>query len=206
MIKMWGFIAAGIALIISGAADAQTTPQECSTVVDSLQRLTCFDKLFPTSEAGEQKSDATEGESDLSKWEITEEKSPIDESPRITAFIVPKSTGGGKSLLGEPSIGLRCYDKKTSVIYLHNQFGINEQTGVTYRIGSEPARTEKWGRSDNYRAVGLWSGNKAIPFIKKLKNGETLAIQTDNPRSEAVFDLGNVEEVATKLAAACNWK
>ncbi|MDT6940773.1 type VI secretion system-associated protein TagO [Brucella pseudogrignonensis] len=199
-------LATAAAILVAGPTYAQTTPQECSAIGDSLQRLTCFDKLFPKSEVAEQKAEAAEGESDLARWEITEEKSPIDESPRITAFITPKSTGSSKPLLGEPSIVLRCYDKKTSVVYLHNQFGMNDQTGVTYRIGSEPAKTEKWSRSDNYRAVGLWSGNKAVPFIKKLKNGETLAIQTDNPRSEAVFDLGNVEEVAAKLAAACNWK
>lgn len=197
-------LAAGAALLIIGTANAQTTPQECSSIGDSLQRLTCFDKLFPKQDAintNEETVPLTP-----SKWDISEERSPIDDSPRITATLLPKNIDKESARRDTPMLAFRCYDNTTSVIYLHSRFSSTEQPRVTYRVSSTSPVTERWSRSDNYQSVGLWRGDKAIPFMKKFKDGDTLAVQTDDPRSEAVFDLGNVEAVVSKISDACNWK
>lgn len=194
-------------ILFATAAFAEMTPQQCSNIADSLQRLTCFDKLYPKSENTEETQSAeTKAEAINSPWDVTEEKSPIDDSPRIRAFILPKNEDTKRSILGSTGLGLRCYDNTTSVIYLHGQFSINDSTQITYRLGDRSPQSEKWGSSDTRQAIGLWSGSRAIPFMKQLKNGMTLAIQTQNPRSEAVFELGNVEDIVTKIANACKWK
>ncbi|MBX8812742.1 hypothetical protein HBA91_08895 [Ochrobactrum sp. MR34] len=204
---MRGILAAGTALLIIGSANAQTKPEECSALADSLQRLTCFDKLFPKSEGtNETQESKVETEVTNSPWDVTEEKSPIDDSPRIRAFILPKNEDTKRSILGSTGLGLRCYDNTTSVIYLHGQFSINDSTQITYRLGNNSPQSEKWGSSDTRQAIGLWNGSRAIPFMKQLKNGMTLAIQTQNPRSEAVFEIGDVEDIVAKIANACKWK
>lgn len=201
---MRGFLAVGIALALTGIANAQSTPEECSAIGDSLQRLTCFDKLFPKGEIP--KTETADKAPPQSNWDVSEERSPIDDSPRITASLLPKGVTNETYSREKPVLALRCYDNSTSVIYLHGKFSANDAPNLTYRIGSAAPLTERWSRSDNYQSVGLWRGDRAIQFIKRLKNGEVLAIQTDDPRTEAVYDLGNVEDVIGKIAKACNWK
>lgn len=195
------------AILFATTAFAEVTPQQCSNIADSLQRLTCFDKLFPKSENTEEtQSTETKAEAINSPWDVTEEKSPIDDSPRIRAFILPKGGENKSSIFGSIGLGLRCHDNTTSVIYLHGDFSMNDTTQITYRFGDGSSQTEKWSGSDTRKAIGLWNGSRAIPFMKQLKNGMTLAIQTQTPRSEAVFELGNVEDIVRKIANACKWK
>lgn len=201
---MRGIIAAGVVLVMTSAGSAQSKPEECAAIGDSLQRLTCFDKLFPKGEAP--KAETGEKTPAPGNWDITEERSPIDDSPRITASILPKGVSKETYSRSDPLLALRCYDNTTSIIYLHGKFSANDAPNVTYRIGDKPPSTERWSRSDNFQSVGLWRGSRAIQLMKRLKNGETLAIQTDDPRTEAVYDLGNVEDVISKISKACDWK
>ncbi|ALJ98281.1 type IV secretion protein [Brucella phage BiPBO1] len=201
---MRGLIAVGIVLVMTSAGSAQSKPEECAAIGDSLQRLTCFDKIFPKAETT--KTTEEKDSAHLGNWDVDEERSPIDDSPRVTASLMPKGTTRETFRRDTPMLALRCYDNATTVIYLHGKFSTNDMPSVSYRIGSSSPVTERWSRSDNYQSVGLWRGNKAIPFMKSLKNGETLAFKTDDPRTEAVFELGNVETVVDKISKACNWK
>lgn len=198
-------LAAAAAMLVAGPTCAQTTPQECSAIGDSLQRLTCFDKLFPKGEkpAAENTTDKV---SSPSNWDISEDRSPIDDSLRIAAFLLPRDAEKQMRLLGGPSLLLRCRDNTTSVVYTTGRFSANDHIKLTYRISDEAPKTETWTSSTDRQALGLWDGGKAIPFLKLLKNGQTLAIQTANPSTEAVFDLGDVEAVVSKISDACNWK
>lgn len=192
-------------LTYMATASAQATPQECAAIGDSLQRLTCFDKLFAKSEipSSENQGDSSDKVTD---WDISEERSPIDDSVRITAFLLPKNTEKTISSMRGPSIMLRCRDNVTSVYYSHGKFAVNDRVKISYRLGNSAPKSDRWTRSSDREAVGLWDGGRAIPFMKELKNGTTLAVQTHDPYSEAVFDLGNVENVVSKISSACNWK
>src|SRR5690606_19350795 len=138
--------------------------------------------------------------------EIKEERSPIDDSLRVTAFLLPRDAEKKSRIFGGESILVRCRDNTTSVIYTTGQFGIRERIKVTYRLGTDTLKTESWNGSSDRQAAGMWDGSKAIPFLKQLKNNETLAMQTEEPRTEAVFDLGDVETIVAKISDACNWK
>jgi type VI secretion system protein VasI len=74
------------------------------------------------------------------------------------------------------------------------------------RVGEEPAKTERWSRATNYKAVGLWSGGGAIPFMKALKDNARLAVRIqDKDRVDAEFDLGNVSAQVEKIRDHCKW-
>lgn len=188
---------------------ANDDPKACALISDSLARLTCFDKVFPREQSastdGQQTPQSESGS--LAKWELEQEKSALDDSEKISAWIAPTKatyTGIGQA---EVFLLLRCSENTTTAVFTTNMFMVSENARVTVRVGSEPAETSDWERSTNYKAVGRWSGAQAIPFIKKLKNGQKLAVRVqEKDRIDAEFDLGNVEEVAARLASACKWK
>lgn len=203
---MRGIIAVGAALFIAGSANAQTTPQECAAMGDSLQRLTCFDKLFPKTEDSVQ-ADSGKETVDIvpSAWDIEEEKSPIDDSMRLYAILMPREASSSSVFRG-PTLFFRCRDNKTNVLIMSDKYLIGSNQKITYRINSDKPITAQWALSDSHKAIGLWSGSQAIPFMKSLKNGDTLAIRIESENSEAIFDLGDVETVVSKISDACNWK
>lgn len=192
----------------TGHVLAEDDPKQCAQVIDSLARLTCFDKIFPREQnaAGDGQVKPEGDNKSLVKWEIEEDNSAIDDSKKIAAWIAPtKATYTG---VGKPEVFLllRCSENKTTAVLSTNMFMVSENAEVTVRIDRDTAETSNWERSTNYKAVGLWSGTQAIPFIKKLTNGQKLAVRVqERDRVDAEFDLGNVNEVASKIAAACSW-
>ncbi|MBD9621862.1 hypothetical protein IB279_02770 [Ensifer sp. ENS06] len=191
-------------MLSAGSAIAQD-PQECARIEDSLQRLTCFDKMFPKVAAGEAPK-AVAPASAAALWEIQEEVSPVDDSKVVRAALMPaKSTSTGFNNASAYLL-MSCREQTTSFIISTEMFMSGEEPTVTTRIGVAPAVTGKWSRSTNYKAVGLWSGKEAIPFIKSLKDNERLFVRLqDKDRVDAEFDLANVSEVIEKIKVACKW-
>jgi type VI secretion system protein VasI len=201
-----------LALLASSAfAQGATKPEECAAIEDSLQRLNCFDGLFPRSAqaaapAKAESAAAEESAADV-KWVFNEDKSPMDDSVRLSAGLIPRKvsyTGIGD---GEAFLLLRCHENKTSIVLSTNMFMMDDGVSVTTRLGEEKATTSRWTRSSDYKAVGLWDGGKAIPFIRALATKNTLVVRVEaKDRLDAEFDLGNVAEAAQKVAGACKWK
>lgn len=177
--------------------------QACSIIQDSLQRLTCFDKAFPKSAAPPIK----EPEASLasSTWEISEEKSLIDDSPKVGAVLRPKSyssSGYGQ----EPLLVMRCAENVTAIVLSHGATMIDDSAQVTFRFGAAPAERGTWQSSSNYQSVGLWTGTTAIPFIRRMVDEKRLVFRVEGrARVDAEFDLGNVLDAARKVADACHW-
>lgn len=209
---MRGILAGTVLAATITAADANQldSAKACSAIADSLQRLTCFDRVFPASEVDAATADEAPAEPEVTstaKWEVKESKSAIDDSPTVQAYLLPtevRGTGIGQS---EMILLLRCQENTTGAVFSTDLFMTSDQAKVTLRFGDAPAETERWSVASNYKAVGRWSGAQAIPFIKRLTENEKLVVRIeDRNRTDAQFDLGNVREVAEKIATACNWK
>ena len=177
------------------SATAQTSPQSCSVIEDDAQRLSCFDVLFPKANTV----------IPVENWEISETRSPIDDSLQISALLFPKGSENKIAMLNSVALGLRCKSGITTAIISTGTSSAAESAKVTYSLGDDPALTSTWDRSANFMSVGLWSEEDAIPFIKKLKNNGTLFVRLDNPPMDAVFDLANVEDVISSISTACQW-
>lgn len=179
----------------------------CSAIDDSLQRLTCFDSLFPRTAAGAATPDkAPPAAPPAVIWHIEEDKSPLDDSIKFTAGLSPKTVTTSGIGDAEMYLVVRCAENTTSVVFVTSMFMISERPTVTIRVGDEPARTERWSRSTNYKAVGLWSGGEAIPFLKRLKDNVRLAVRIeDKDRVDAEFDLGDVSAHIQKIRGYCKW-
>lgn len=140
------------------------------------------------------------------EWSITEESALLDDSKKVSGLLLPvsnSSTGVGSSSV---YLAIRCEENTTSFIIITDMFMTSDQPEVIFRLGAAPAETQRWTRSSDYKAVGLWTGPTAIPFIKKLTNNEKLYVRLrDKDRVEAQFNLSNVDDVIKKVRSACNW-
>jgi len=196
----------------------------CSAVGDSLERLVCFDRAFPrqadvtTTEANaaspDGSSDAPEAAADapvsdpvpMVQWSVEVSKSAIDDSPSVFAMLLPETQSGTGIGGAEVALLLRCAENTTSVILSTTMFMTEESVPVTIRIGDAPARRSGWTLSSSNKAVGLWSGSEAIPFIRSLPDNARLVIRIDErDRIDAQFNLANVSKVAAQIADACHW-
>lgn len=197
----------GLAMCCSAA---YAGPEECASLPEAGARLTCFDKLFPKTNPGNSGGASAEPNQDAKRaslWRVTEGASPLDDSPSIVAILLPQessSTG-----IGEASAYLiaACRENVTSVIIKTEMFMAGDAPAVTIRLGSEPAAKSNWGRSSDYKAVGLWTGKDAIPFLKSLKDDEKMFLRLeDRNRVEASFNLSRVSEVVELISQKCKWR
>jgi hypothetical protein len=132
-------------------------------------------------------------------WDITDHKSPLNDSPGLVAAL---QANEGSSLLM-----LRCKEQKTEVIAVPQRFiqcG-NDEIRVVYRLNQGPAIEARWNPSSQCSAA---FAPAPIPFIRALSdNGRLFVRLTDRQGTtyDATYDLGSVGEVRARLAAACRW-
>lgn len=197
---------------VAAQDDLAAKAATCAAIADSLARLTCFDKAFPASEMANMVAGTADGDQEqapataTTAWEVEATKSALDDSPTVTALLMPASssgTGFGDSTM---ALMLRCMENTTSVVLSTTMFMTSENVQVTVRLDDQPAETTSWGRSTNYKAVGLWSGAKAIPFVRNLASASRLVVRIqERDRLDAEFELADVQSVAAQVASACNW-
>lgn len=197
---------------VAAQDDLAAKAATCTAISDSLARLTCFDKAFPASDmasivAGTADGDQGQAPAITTAWEVEATKSALDDSPTVTALLMPSSSSG--TGIGDSTMALmmRCMENTTSVVLSTTMFMTNDNIQVTVRLDDQPAQTTSWGRSTNYKAVGLWSGTKAIPFVREIANASRMVVRIqERDRLDAEFDLGDVRSVAAQVASACNWE
>lgn len=154
------------------------------------------------------------GEAPLTgKWIVRKERSPIDDSRRVILMRDAKGPASGGLMRKHPTLVLRCNENETK-LYISFGFRIGSYLDegpapITYRIGDFPAVDARWSPSTDRKALGLWSGQTSIPFIRKLVDAERFvarAADSDGLRTTAVFDISGLKEAIKPLAEACHWQ
>ena len=79
---------------------------------------------------------------------------------------------------------------------------------IEYRVDQEKSHTVNGNASTDNRALGLWSGGKAIPLIKQLLGKSKLTVRM-MPYGEsaftASFNISGLDTVIEPLRQACKW-
>lgn len=203
-----------IAAAPATALDIQTL-NECAALSDDEARLACFDNALADAEETDagSGSETMEAEQpvDSSAWDVTTEISRIDDSTKVFLTTPALEINRGRFGNGVRFVMLiACRENSTNLWFHFGGFFMSDyQHGrITYRIDDQPAQTKRFRESNNNEALGLWSGNTAIPFIKSLFGAERLFIRA-TPHSEsaveAEFDIAGLESVIEPLRDACNW-
>ena len=196
------FVTGLLALWTTSSANAQGTVQSCAAMPDDGKRLHCYDALFRTKST----------ESTKSAWQIKEETSKIDDSKNVYAAL--ESSEAITNPYGQRRkavLLVRCAEKKTS-LYLtfadHFISSIQQYGTVTYRIDRNPAQKRGFQEFTDHKALGLWSGADAIPFIRQLYGGDTLFVQATPYNQSPVtaeFQITGTQEALEPVRAACGW-
>ncbi|MCB2130321.1 MAG: hypothetical protein KDE03_14935 [Rhodobacteraceae bacterium] len=177
----------------------------CRSVADDRERLACYDL-----ENGVSLVEQDKGEH--GKWEKSVEISQLTDDKNV--FLVLVSENDISARFGSPgpaTIMLRCSENTTAAFFLFNGHFMSDIQGygrVEYRIDDKKMRTVNTSASTDHEALGLWSGAKAIPFIKELLEGSQLVVRA-TPHSEsavtATFDIRGIDNAVEELRETCGW-
>jgi hypothetical protein len=184
-------------VLFAVGAQAQDASTSCRQIKDDGKRLKCYDRLDRSSSNPQERSAPRQGGGDTG-WIVTDEKSPLDDSPLVSAALA--STDDRSHLL------LRCKDRKTEVAVSMTGFiKCGPDVRVVYRVNQDQAVETVWRP---HPSCYLALSPAPIPFIRALADGGKVFVRMydnhDTP-SDASFNLGNFSKLRARLAEACKW-
>jgi hypothetical protein len=183
-------------LLLAAGAHAQEALKLCRQVKDDGERLKCYDGIDVS--ASNPAGPPAEAKQAGAPWLITDEKSPLDDSPLVSAALT--SSDGRSHLL------MRCKDRKTEVaVSIRGFIKCGPDVRVVYRVDQSEATEIPWNaHSTCYLALAP----SPIPFIRSLTDDGKIYFRMFDHHGaphDALFNLGKVSEVRSRLAQACNW-
>lgn len=190
-------IVAFASIAFAAGAHAQSALSACRAIKDDGERLKCYDRLDTSfsnvpARPGEIRPAAEPA------WIVSDEKSPLDDSPLVSAAL-PSSDGKSHLLM-------RCKDRKTEVaVTIRGFIKCGTDIRLSYRVDQQQAVETPWHpHSSCYLALAP----SPIPFIRSLTDDGKVYVRMfdhhDAPH-EALFNLGKVSAVRSRLAEACDW-
>lgn len=197
----------GLLLLFATAFRAEAAVSSCMTIDSPLDRLACYDKESGRTPTVETLKSAS------TKWIVGRDKSKLTDQEGV--FLHLESKDAIHCRFGPDSTAtliIRCKEGTTSA-YISTECHLassdyNDYGHVRYRIDTKPAGLAKMNESTDHRALGLWSGSRAIPFIKQMLGGKELIAQFtpygESPVS-AEFPISGIEDAIKPLREACKW-
>lgn len=191
-----------LVLLVFPAVAYSQDPSRCTVLSSDKERLECYDLVF-------RKAPLV---SNSSKWRVIEEKSKLDDSREVRLSVLSAEPVRGR--FGEtknPILVLNCRERTTDLYIVfgdHFMSSLNGGGRVNTRVDRQPAKTFSMVESNDHKALGLWSGSSAIPFIKSLFGGSSLYVRAtpyNESSLEMDFPIGGLEEAIKPLREACNW-
>ena len=143
------------------------------------------------------------------EWLVKQETSRMDGSPSVFMTMLaeePIATGYGSRTF--PSMHIRCMERVTSLFIAADWFLGSRPAPIMFRIDQEKPVQQSWIASTDSKAVGLWNGAVAIPFLKSLMGKEALLVRVtpynESPK-ETAFPLSDLAKAIEPLRKACGW-
>lgn len=179
---------------------------ECLKVEKDLDRLSCYDK--ESGRTAQEKVVPSPG-----KWDVRNQTSKMTDDVDVFMTLKSEETidcGWNKG--AEIDLIIRCMEKTTSLYFAtgcHMTSSNYDSYGnIEYRLDSDKTRTISADASTDNKALGLWSGGKAIPVIKQIISKSQMTVRM-TPFSEnsftASFNVAGLEEAIKPLRKSCGW-
>ncbi|WP_158275158.1 type VI secretion system-associated protein TagO [Thioclava sp. NG1] len=226
-------IFAPIAFLCLSASSPASEPlpaqiSKCAGIVVDDERLKCFDEIATSQTAAAPEADeapTSEANGDPSSvfytpvkpeprdnWSVYQKKNPLDDSKVVQLTTLSSEPMHDRFRARDrASLVFRCESNTTNAYIVFGGLFMSSNSGhgrVNYRVDDrKPARTNM-GESNDNTALGLWSGGRAIPFIKGLMGASKLYVEA-TPFSESrvsmTFDISGLDEAIKPLREACHW-
>ncbi len=157
---------------------------------------------------------AAEGDSVAAgkQWTVTEDSSAFDDSRTVVLSAESNEFVRGQFGPAGPAVmHLRCMENTTAFYLWLNDLFLSDIQGfgvIDYRIDDRKASTLRGQTSTDNKAIGLWSGRQAIPFIKEMLGAEQVVFRVtpfNESPVEFTVDISGLEAVITPLREACAW-
>lgn len=174
--------------------------KDCATIGDDAARLQAYDALAESLGLAPALSSGDKG-----KWIVDISTDPINDSKVVVLGLPPTS---GTNSQGKPIyLVLRYKSGKTEAYIQYGEYlGGEDFIEVTWRIGTEQAKTGEWFLSTDGEAT--FYPYDDIAFIKKLLTVNRFVARL-TPYNEspitAVFDLEGLKEAILPLREAAGW-
>ena len=184
-------------VVFAAGAKAQDALKPCRQIKDDGKRLKCYDSLDRSSSSVRERLGQSRP-GGATAWIITDEKSPLDDSPLVSAAL-PSSDDRSHLLM-------RCKDRKSQIAVSSTGFiNCGPNVRVIYRMNQEQPVETPWR---SHQSCYLALAPTPIPFIGALADhGKVFVRMYDNHDApyDALFSLGNVSKIRSRLAEACEW-
>ena len=195
-----------ILFIFNSPQNAALAQDECMSIQNDNQRLACFDLAF-----GIKKSTSIPNAAQ-SKWHETIEISKLTDETNIYLTLMSDNELRGRFTKAGPArLILRCQENTTAALIVLNDIYLADIQGygrVEYRLDKEKMSVVNMTASTDNYALGLWSGNRSIPFIKELLGHNRLIIRAtpfNKSPITASFEIKELDTAIKKLRETCNW-
>ena len=178
---------------------------KCVLIENDLDRLSCYDRILGRDPA------VAEGKSS-GEWNARTEVSDFNDTTSVYLAVDSlQSVACGFAGAKKITLMARCVENTTSLIigtHCHVASGFQNYGEVEVRLDQDKTRTLQFSASTNNRALGLWSGRKAIPLIQSMFGAEEMLVRftpfNENPVT-ARFPISGLEEAVKPLRENCNW-
>lgn len=186
---------------------------KCHMMKTDYIRLICYDKEtgyekpLVEPEETEQVNEVSPQESEGKHWRYSEDRSALDNRKDVWLSVSSKNTEGNS--IGSPiraTLWLRCMENKTNVVIGFDLYTTDNQN-VKYKFDDGAVQKQWMEVMRGGDGVGIWSGARAIPFIRKMfdKQKMVVAYKTYSRSVEFTFDISGLRSRIEPLAEQCEW-
>ncbi|WP_420863664.1 type VI secretion system-associated protein TagO [Algirhabdus cladophorae] len=146
-------------------------------------------------------------------FRVIKTKSQIDDSPAVfvSVFSRDRKSMGRYKDPAQLELTIRCLENTTSLIMSHSNAFFSNVQGfgkVRMRLDGGQAFTRSMISSTDHSSLGLWSGGKSIPVVKRMFDTEKLLVEIQaynvSPKT-FTFNIRGVKDAVKPLREACNW-
>jgi len=147
-----------------------------------------------------------------SPWYVSQSTSKLDDSPTVSLKTYSNELISGRfGRDDKATLVLRCMENTTNLYFTFAKnfmASIGSYGSVTYRIDDASAKTVSMKESTDNEALGLWSGGRAIPVIKKMFGHDSLTIRVTPYNKSSItmtFNISDLKQDIQPLREACHW-
>ncbi|KEP69445.1 hypothetical protein DL1_03915 [Thioclava dalianensis] len=194
------------AAIIAACAGPALAQENCKAIKDDPARLACYDLANGVSETTKLSG------AGLGKWQKAVDTSKLTDEKNVFLHLESEDPLPGRfGAAGTAELWLRCQENKTSAFFTFNDNFMSDIQGygtIDYRIDDHPMQKLRTSASTDNKALGLWSGGTAIPFIKSLTNSQELVVRATPFNASALtmtFNTSGLDSALKELREPCHW-
>lgn len=180
--------------------------EECVSIKDDSQRLACYDTA--NGNLVQEIQSAAFG-----KWSKSTDVSPMTDEKTVFLVLesddfIPDRFGRGA---GPVTMYLRCKENTTSAFFVFNGNFMSDVQGygrIEYRLDEQSMTSVNTDASTSNEVLGLWSGRRSIPFIKRMIGSERMVLRATPFNESAItvtFDTRGLQDALVELRDTCNW-